>query len=86
MFKKKGLPILLAGTWISLSEFARNEFLLKLYWTGHFENLRLIFPAEACQRINLGHLVCLPGQLYIFYRPGFPYVIQYLLPGLRALF
>jgi len=42
-FKKTILPILLASTWISVSEFARNEFLLKSYWTTHFEKLQLIF-------------------------------------------
>jgi len=45
-FKKTILPILLATTWISVSEFARNEFLLKSYWTTHFEKLGLIFPSE----------------------------------------
>ncbi|MBK7476451.1 MAG: hypothetical protein IPN74_08030 [Haliscomenobacter sp.] len=40
------LPILLATVWISLSEFVRNEFLLKSYWTAHYENMGLIFPSE----------------------------------------
>jgi hypothetical protein len=42
-FKKTILPILLATTWISVSEFARNEFLLKSFWTTHLEKLQLIF-------------------------------------------
>jgi hypothetical protein len=44
--KKSILSILLATIWISLSEFVRNEFLLKSYWTGHYEGMGLIFPAE----------------------------------------
>ncbi|HQU52734.1 MAG TPA: hypothetical protein P5275_19550 [Saprospiraceae bacterium] len=40
------LPILLATSWISISEFVRNEFLLKSYWTGHYQNLGLTFPSE----------------------------------------
>ena len=44
--KKTILPILLATIWISISEFARNELLLKNYWTEHYQNLGLIFPSE----------------------------------------
>ena len=40
------LPIVLATLWISISEFGRNEFLLKTYWTTHFENLGIVFPSE----------------------------------------
>jgi len=40
------LPIVLATLWISISEFGRNEFLLKTYWTAHFENLGIVFPSE----------------------------------------
>jgi hypothetical protein len=32
--------------WISISEFVRNEFIAKSYWTGHYEKLGLVFPAE----------------------------------------
>lgn len=38
------LPVLLATLWISISEFVRNEFLLKSYWTSHYEQMGLIFP------------------------------------------
>ena len=44
--KKTVLPILLATIWISISEFVRNEFIVKSYWTGHYENLGLVFPSE----------------------------------------
>lgn len=46
MFKKTILPILLATVWISISEFVRNEFLLKSYWTEHYQNMGLVFPSE----------------------------------------
>jgi len=45
-FKKTILPIFLATIWISLSEFIRNEFLLKSYWIDHYQKLGLVFPAE----------------------------------------
>ncbi len=44
--KKTVLPILLATIWISISEFVRNEFLVKSYWTRHYEQLGLTFPSE----------------------------------------
>lgn len=40
------LPILAAGIWISISEFIRNEFLFKSYWTDHYNSLGLIFPSD----------------------------------------
>ncbi len=44
--KKTLFPIFLATIWISISEFVRNEFIVKSYWTGHYEKLGLIFPSE----------------------------------------
>lgn len=43
---KTVLPVLFATIWISISEFFRNEFLLKSYWTEHYEQMGLIFPSE----------------------------------------
>lgn len=40
------LPILIATIWISISEFVRNELLLKAYWTEHYQNMGLTFPSE----------------------------------------
>jgi hypothetical protein len=40
------LPILLATIWISISEFVRNEFLVKSFWTEHYTNLGIIFPSD----------------------------------------
>jgi hypothetical protein len=45
LFKKTVLPILLATVWISVSEFVRNELLVKSYWVEHYEQLGLVFPA-----------------------------------------
>lgn len=45
-FKKTFLPVLLATVWISLSEFVRNEIIVKSYWTQHYESLGLVFPSE----------------------------------------
>jgi hypothetical protein len=44
--RKTMAPVLLATIWISISEFTRNEFLLKDAWTEHYRNLGLIFPSE----------------------------------------
>lgn len=46
LLKKTILPILLATVWISISEFVRNEFLLKSYWTAQYEGMGLVFPSE----------------------------------------
>lgn len=43
--KKTILPILFATIWISLSEFLRNEILVKSYWTDHYAGLGLVFPS-----------------------------------------
>lgn len=46
IFKPIFLPILLATIWISISEFVRNELILKSYWTDHYEGMGLVFPSE----------------------------------------
>ena len=46
LIKKTILPIFLATIWISISEFARNEFLVKSFWTKHYQDLGLHFPSE----------------------------------------
>ena len=46
LFKNTILPVLLATIWISVSEFLRNEFLVKSYWTSHYERLGMVFPSE----------------------------------------
>ena len=43
---KQFLSILLATIWISLSEFVRNEFLVKSFWIKHYQELGLTFPSE----------------------------------------
>jgi hypothetical protein len=45
-FKRTLLPVILATVWISISEFARNQFILKAYWTEHYKALGLAFPSE----------------------------------------
>lgn len=45
-FKKTVFPILVSTIWISLSEFVRNELLIKTYWTSHYQQLGLVFPSE----------------------------------------
>jgi hypothetical protein len=43
MIMKKILSIIIAGIWITVFEFVRNEFLLKSYWINHFDSLGLMF-------------------------------------------
>jgi len=46
LLKTTIIPILASAVWISLSEFVRNEFLVKSYWTRHYQSLGLIFPSR----------------------------------------
>lgn len=43
--KRATLATLVAGIWISLSEFARNELLFKHHWISAYANLGLHFPS-----------------------------------------
>lgn len=43
--KKTIVPILVAGIWISISEFVRNEFIVKSYWVNHYSELGMVFPS-----------------------------------------
>lgn len=43
---KNILSILIATVWISISEFFRNEWLLKTYWVNHYSKMGLVFPSE----------------------------------------
>jgi hypothetical protein len=45
-FKNTILPVLASGIWISISEFIRNEFILKSYWLEHFQSMGHQFPGE----------------------------------------
>jgi hypothetical protein len=46
MAKRTVVPILLAAAWIGVSEFGRNQFLLKSYWIAHYASLGLVFPEK----------------------------------------
>ncbi len=46
MMRKTVLPLLLSTIWISVSEFVRNEFIVKSYWIEHYEKLGITFPSE----------------------------------------
>jgi hypothetical protein len=41
--KKAMLQVVLAGLWITFSEFLRNQILFQHYWTDHFNTLGLTF-------------------------------------------
>ncbi|HMU70357.1 MAG TPA: hypothetical protein PK511_00585 [Chitinophagales bacterium] len=44
--KKTIVPVLLSTVWISVNEFIRNQLVLQNYWTDHYNNLGITFPAE----------------------------------------
>jgi hypothetical protein len=46
IFKRNILPVLLATVWVSISEFVRNELLLRSYWTSHYRELGIVFPSD----------------------------------------
>ncbi len=46
MATKTVLTILLATCWIGISEFFRNQLILKSTWENHFTNLGLTFPSK----------------------------------------
>jgi hypothetical protein len=54
LIKKTILPVFLATIWISLSEFVRNEFLVKSFWEQHYQNLGLKFPSEPVNGVVWG--------------------------------
>ena len=65
--KKTILPILIATIWISISEFVRNEFLLKSYWTNHYESMGLNFPSDPINGAIWGiWSLCFAICIYIF--------------------
>jgi hypothetical protein len=37
------IPIVVAGLWVTASEFVRNEVLFKSFWTSHYQGLGLTF-------------------------------------------
>ncbi len=44
--KKALLPVILAGVWVNICEFVRNELLFKHYWVDHFAGMGLVFPSD----------------------------------------
>jgi hypothetical protein len=63
------LPIFIATTWISVSEFARNEFLLKTHWVKHYENLGMIFPSSSVNGAVWGKTPIFPMTSHIKTNP-----------------
>ena len=48
------LPLFVATLWISISEFVRNEFLLKSFWINHYLSLGLTFPSDSIHGVIWG--------------------------------
>lgn len=42
---KKILAVVATTAWISISEFARNQFFLEQKWKAHYQSLGQVFPA-----------------------------------------
>lgn len=45
MLRLTVVPILAATVWIAVSEFVRNEILLKSLWVDHYAGLGMAFPS-----------------------------------------
>lgn len=45
--KRTIVAITLATAWIIFSEFIRNEFWLKPYWSDHYQSLGIVFPSAS---------------------------------------
>lgn len=43
---KNIIAIISAMSWISISEFVRNEFIFKTEWMNHFQQLGTVFPSK----------------------------------------
>lgn len=43
--KAKVLPVAVATIWITISEFLRNQVLLKYFWSSHYMKIGMIFPS-----------------------------------------
>ena len=41
------LAVMLAGVWVNLCEFVRNQVLLSPQWQAHYRDMGLVFPAQA---------------------------------------
>jgi hypothetical protein len=72
--KKILLSALLAGIWINVSEFLRNEVLFKSYWLTKYQGLDLTFPSEP---IN--------ASMWVVWAFIFGLVIAYLSTKLNAI-
>jgi hypothetical protein len=67
--KKTLFPIVAATVWISISEFVRNEFLLKSYWSDHYNGLGLTFPSEPINGAIWGiWSLCFAVGIYVLLR------------------
>lgn len=54
IIKKIILPIFLTTIWISISEFFRNELLLKTFWIKHYQDLGISFPSSPINGVIWG--------------------------------
>ncbi|HMO52401.1 MAG TPA: hypothetical protein PKE26_13065 [Kiritimatiellia bacterium] len=44
--KRMMVAVLVSGLWINLSEFLRNEYVLKDRWVDHYASMGMVFPSE----------------------------------------
>jgi len=51
---KNAMAIVIATIWISISEVVRNEYLVKSYWTKHYQGLGLSFPSASINGVVWG--------------------------------
>ncbi len=71
--KKQVLPVLAATIWISLSEFFRNEFLLKQHWIQHYTDMGQQFPGSSVNGAVWGVWSVVMGMLVLVILQKFSY-------------
>ena len=52
--KKYLLAVLISGIWINVSEFVRNELVIKKLWVEGFQKMGLIFPTSPINSVVWG--------------------------------
>jgi hypothetical protein len=52
--KKSAVAFMVAGVWVAISEFVRNELAFKSYWIEKYAGNSMVFPSEAANNALWG--------------------------------
>ena len=66
---KRTLAILAVTVWISVSEFVRNQLLVRSHWVDHYRSMGLSFPSEPIHGVIWGlWSLVFAGSIYVISR------------------